>query len=73
MEFVADGDGLAVTITLHNGRIVDLGNVSFDSLRVHFEYAGGEVIYDGELEGETISGEVMEVGEYGSFTLTRME
>ena len=73
VEFVADGEGLAGTITLFGERSFALNDVSFGSPQVHFEFGGGEVVFEGELEGETISGVVMEGRESGSFTLTRVE
>ena len=74
VEFVAIGEALEGSITFpgHEPRV--LSNVGFDSRGVHFEISeGGRVIvaYDGELAGDTISGDALEGRESAPFTLKR--
>ena len=76
VEFVAIGEALEGSITFpgHEPRV--LSNVGFDSRGVHFEISeGGRVIvaYDGELAGDTISGDALEGRESAPFTLKRVE
>ena len=76
VEFTTSAEGLDGSLTFpHFDEVITLANVSFDSPGVHFEIAsGGRVIvaYDGELVGDTISGEAMETGESARFTLRRV-
>ena len=48
-----------------------LSNVSFESPKVHFELAEFATVFDGELQGDTISGEFTDPGGSGHFSLIR--
>ena len=74
VEFVLDGEEIKA-FRISHGDAVPLANVSFDSPTVHFEISeGGEAIvtYDGELIGDTITGDADEFGERDTFTLKRV-
>ena len=48
-----------------------LSNVSFESLKVHFELSEFETVFDGILQGDTISGEFTDPDGSGHFSLIR--
>lgn len=50
-----------------------LGNVSFDDPDVHFEITETGAVFDGELKGDEISGQLRQSGIVGSFYLKRTE
>ena len=48
-----------------------LSNVSFEPPEVHFELSDFGTVFDGELEGDTISGEFVDPDGSGPFSLSR--
>ena len=49
-----------------------LSRVSFDPPKVHFELSEFDTVFDGELHGDTISGEFVDPDGSGPFNLTRV-
>jgi len=50
-----------------------LSNISFEPPKVHFELSEFGTVFDGELEGDTISGEFVDPDGVGHFSLERQE
>ncbi len=48
-----------------------LSKLSFESPKVHFELSDFKTVFDGELEGDTISGEFVDPDGSGHFSLER--
>ncbi len=48
-----------------------LSKVSFESPKVHFELSDFKTVFDGELKGDTISGEFVDPDGSGHFSLER--
>jgi len=53
-------------------RGLPLSNVSFEPPKVHFELSEFSTVFDGELNGDTISGEFVDPDGSGPFSLQRM-
>ncbi len=49
-----------------------LSKVSFEPPKVHFELREFDTVFDGELHGDTISGEFVDPDGSGPFNLKRM-
>ena len=49
-----------------------LSKVSFEPPKVHFELREFSTVFDGELHGDTISGEFVDPDGSGPFSLQRM-
>ena len=75
VEFVLSADGLSATIDipLQGVEGLALSEVRLDGDRVHFELATGigTAIWDGNLDGKTISGEFSQSNFSGTFHLDR--
>ena len=50
-----------------------LSNVSLEDSKVHFELSDFRTVFDGELKGDTISGEFMDPDGSGPFFLKRVD
>ncbi len=50
-----------------------LSKVSLEDSKVHFELSDFRTVFDGELKGDTISGEFMDPDGSGLFFLTRAD
>jgi hypothetical protein len=66
----SDG-GATIDIPAQNVRGLALGNFSFDDPNIHFEITQSAAVFDGEVNGETISGQFMQGGANGTFTLVK--
>jgi len=53
-------------------RGLPLSKISFEPPKVHFELSAFDTVFDGELNGDTISGEFVDPDGSGPFNLTRM-
>ena len=73
--FETGEEGLKATMDIPGQNIMEraLFNVSYDSPKVHFEIKEFGGVFDGELKDDTITGELMQSGVLGRFTLNRGE
>jgi pimeloyl-ACP methyl ester carboxylesterase len=76
LDIVSNDTGLAATIDIPEQGVegLALSNVSYNPPGVHFEIDLGQVsaVFEGEAQGETISGEFQQNGVAGRFKLNRM-
>ena len=72
-DFETDEEGLQGTLDFPEiGREgLVLSNISFEPPRLHFELSDFGTVFDGELEGDTISGEFVDPEGSGPFSLKR--
>ena len=73
VDFETVEEGLGGTLAfLKIGREgLVLSNVSFEPPKGHFELSEFETVFDGILEGDTISGDFVDPDDAGPFTLKR--
>ena len=73
VDFDTGEEGLKGTLDfpeIGRERLV-LSKVSFEPPKVHFELSDFRTVFDGELEGDTISGEFVDPDSSGHFSLER--
>ncbi len=73
-HFSGEGPALAVTLDIpaQNAMGLPMQNVSYQHPRVHFEIPGAAVaVFDGAVEGNRISGDYLQSGLQGSFSLEK--
>ena len=75
VEFAASGGELEASIDIQGATGVPLTNVTLDGNAVHFELQAGPglAIFQGTIDGETITGSFTQAGIKGTFDLSREE
>ena len=76
-DFTSDAKGLKASFDSRTWRVlgIPLRNVSYTSPKAHFELAGDAttIVFDGELNGDTLAGQFRENSAQGTFSLKRIE
>ena len=74
VDFWTDAEGLHGYMTVPDqARSLTLAQVSFDPPGIHFADGGSGIFFDGELQGDTISGEAGRAGRSAPFSLKRVQ
>ena len=76
-DFTSDAKGLKASFDSRTWRVlgIPLRNVSYTTPKAHFELAGDAttIVFDGELNGDTLAGQFRENSAQGTFSLKRIE
>ncbi|MDQ2974603.1 MAG: lysophospholipase [Acidobacteriota bacterium] len=76
-DFTSDAKGLKASFDSRTWRVlgIPLRNVSYTAAKAHFELAGDAttIVFDGELNSDTLAGQFRENEAQGTFSLRRIE